>query len=114
MSERQKPRRIFHVNMLRKFNESGFVQEDDIPEKYDVIVWESQSVCSTDHLAIGKELSSTQLEEVKSLISKFRKVWSSVPGRTHKIVHSIDTGSAPPILQYVNQYTGYPKFKKQK
>ena len=84
--------------MLRKFHSNDFVefvQEDGVLEKEDV-VWED---CCAEGLMLGEELSTAQCGEVQTLIRKFSKVWSSVPGRTNKIMHPIETGSAPPIRQ---------------
>ena len=110
MAGRRKPKRIFHVNMLRKFHSNdfvGFVQEDGVLEKEDV-VWDD---CCAEGLMLGEELSTAQCGEVQTLISKFSKVWSSVPGRTNKMMHPIETGSAP---LFDNRCTGSLKLTRRK
>ncbi len=50
-------------------------------------------------MTTGKELSVAQCGQVQTLIRKYSKVWSKVPGRTEKVAHSVETGSAHPIRQ---------------
>ncbi len=65
MSGRRKPKRIFHMNMLRKYYSSdfvGFVQQGDTPEGEDIDVWEND--CSAEGMTTGKELSVAQCDQV--------------------------------------------------
>ncbi len=86
--------------MLKKYYSSefvAFVQQVDTPETEDIDVWEND--CSAEGMTTGKGLSVAQCGQVQTLMRKYSKVWSKVPGRTEKVAHSVETGSAHPIRQ---------------
>ncbi len=95
MSGRRKPKRIFHVNMLRKYYSSEFVAFVQQPQRLRTLT----SGRTIAGMTTGKELSVAQCGQVQTLIRKYSKVWSKVPGRTEKVAHSVETGSAHPIRQ---------------
>ncbi len=102
MTGKRKTRKIFHVNMLRRYQTSnfvGFVQDTNVPEEGDEIgVWETTNPLANEAL-LGAELTDSQREDVWSLIAKYSNVWSLVHGTTDKIAHAIEAGSCRPVRQ---------------
>ena len=97
----RKPKRIFHVNLLRPYHSSefvGLVQEaSDCADDDDIEVWGTTS--SVKGVTLGSELTDDQRGQVRGLMSKFGAVWSDVPGRTDRVTHTVETGSAHPVRQ---------------
>ena len=50
-------------------------------------------------MTLGSELPDDQQGQVRELMSKFGAVWSDVPGRTDRVTHTVETGSAHPVRQ---------------
>ena len=99
MHDRKKRKRLFHVNMLKKFNtqatgESYYsaVPEDD--EAGDIPYWKSDSHRES---TFGDQLQSDQLKELEGLLRQYRTVFSGKPGRTDLTEHQIWTENARPI-----------------
>ncbi len=78
--DRQK--KIFHVNMLRRYHTSnfvGFVHDTNVPEEGDEIgVWETTNPFENEAL-LGAELTDSHREDVQSLTlslsTYFRPFW---------------------------------------
>ncbi|KAL5479791.1 hypothetical protein EMCRGX_G023369 [Ephydatia muelleri] len=89
----QKRNCIFHINMLKRWNEVKsllYFEEDDADEE------------SLDSgLSTGGKLRSgeSQYQELQSLWSDFQDVLQGKPGCTRLIEHSILTGSSIPVRQ---------------
>ena len=98
---RRKPKRIFHVNLLSPYHSSefvGLVQEaSDCTDVDNIEVWGTSS--SVKGATLGSELTGDQRGQVRELMSKFGAVWSDVPGRTDRVTHTVETGSAHPVRQ---------------
>ena len=103
MHDRQKQRRIFHVNMLRRWHQpphTSYVAEEVVKEEYDdedIPLWDGGE--SDSHPVINSELSEVRKEELHKLLNEFTDVLRDEPGRTTIAEHSLETGSASPIRQ---------------
>ena len=101
MHDRRKRKRIFHVNMLRKFHvpkvseANYFVEEvdDDIQEE-ELPVWNENP---EGQLLVGAQLDINQKKLLDDVIRQFADVLQNIPGRTNLTVHHIETGSALPV-----------------
>ena len=92
--------RIFHINMLRKWNAplaTSFWAEDIPEEEQDEVpVWNEGVIATEDQPTISEQLDSKQRAELQKLLNEFSGVLQNKPGRT---THNIETGSASPIKQ---------------
>ena len=101
MIDQQKKKRIFHINMLQKWQEEtktnlgveaegdGECEEEGIP-----------TLGGTDRVELpmmGKDLGQLERGQLRRLLDEFKDVMRSDPGRTQLIEHDIDPGSASPI-----------------
>ena len=101
MHDRRKRKRIFHVNMLRKFHvpkvsETNYFLEgidDDIREE-EIPVWNEDP---EGQPLVGTQLDIHQKEKLYGVIKQFTDVLQNTPGRTNLTVHHIETGSALPV-----------------
>ena len=96
MPERRIPNVIFHVNMLKKWNQRGTGQDEDTSEtalhieeaeigdtlEADIPDWDP-----IQKLIVGSNLSETQHREIDHLLTEFEDIVSDKPGRTHLIQH---------------------------
>lgn len=74
-----------------------YVQHHEDLDEEEIVVWDSKARRDKDEPEVGKQLSSSQRETLKKLISEFPDVWRGSPGRTSWVGHKIDTGNASPI-----------------
>ncbi|BFZ24546.1 hypothetical protein BsWGS_27585 [Bradybaena similaris] len=115
-------KKIFHVNMLRKYYERpAFLEElitdsgmaplpsgnsavisipdetsnSDLPNT--IIVPSLKRTESIDNIKISPSLSSTQNTQVKNILKDFSDVFSDIPGRTSTITHKIVLNSDVPV-----------------
>ena len=100
---RRKPKRIYHVNMLRKWYlptaVSFFAEEvnndDDLSDDVDdVVTWNDTDKTTPQH---GKHLNPAQIKDIQSVWQEFSNVLHSYPGCTMVTEHQIDTGEASPV-----------------
>ena len=92
MQGRRKETKIFHVNMLQKWNAPvciGFLSvvvgeevEGEIPSWKDDQQGEAK---------VGSQLSSAQQQELMDLLGKFQAVFQTLPGNTALAEHRIQT-----------------------
>ena len=98
MSDRRRKKRIFHVNMLRKWIapiDSAFSVEEDIKEDdRDIVYWEK---AGGEQPVVNSHLSPQQVTELHGLLHEFQDVLQGEPGNTTTTEHTIKTGSAQPI-----------------
>ena len=103
MCDKQKRKRIFHVNMLRQWHRlshTSYLAEEVIREEYDdedIPLWDGGE--SDTQPVINKELSGKQKGELGKLLKEFSDVLKDEPGRTTLAEHSLETGSAIPVRQ---------------
>ena len=103
MFDHKKRRRVFHINMLRKWNtptvqnlwaeeetERGGDTTDDIP------LWKD-SEDSMKEVVLDEQLNEEQQQDLCQLTAEFTEVMSNTPGKTDVIEHDIETGTARPI-----------------
>ena len=102
MFDHQKRHRIFHVNMLRKWNtptaQNLWVEEtvEEPANEDDIILWKEASPNESE-LTTGEQLTTKQNTELRETLQSFSEVMSDVPGRTDYAEHDIETGTARPI-----------------
>ena len=103
MSDRQKRKRIFHVNMLHQWHRpshTSYLAEEVVHEEdddEDIPLWDGGE--SDTQPVINKELSSEQKRELENLLKEFSDVLKDEPGRTTIAEHTLETGAATPIRQ---------------
>ena len=93
--------KIFHINMLKKWN--GPEPEEHIvnlvidePEEILCYQRERQEISDATY---GEELTPAEINQMKTLIRKFRTVTNREPGRTSLVKHKIITSNMPAIRQ---------------
>ena len=103
MHDRRKKSRLFHVNMLRKWQVPGSTDtgywceevlettEDDIP------VWSSDNGNTVNEARLAERLSQEYRAALTGVLEEFSDVFQDKPGRTSVIEHAIETGSAQPV-----------------
>ena len=100
LHDRRKKNRVYHVNMLRKFEmptaSAYFAEEragvDDDPE--DIPTWRDSG---NGEFHVGEQLTETQQADLHQLLNEFSDVFQCKPGCTSKAEHVIDSGNAAPI-----------------
>ena len=97
MPDRRKQKKLFHINMLRKWHPPSAVSfttkevqddDDDLELSYNE---------EEDMPLLNKDLTPEQSQELQYLLREFSDVLRKDPGRTTITEHRIDTGLAPPI-----------------
>jgi hypothetical protein len=95
---------IMHINLLKKFNErieqvnvviTDEADENDLYDFPTTVEWTE----GPTELNVGNQLAGEQQEQMHSLLSDFRSVFSDRPGRTHLIRHSIKLSDPTPRAQ---------------
>ena len=103
MSDRRKRRRIFHINLLRKWHTpvgvSYWAEEDKGADwEEDVLVYDSGASGAGGELPIiSDSLDSRQERELQEVLDSFADVLCNEPGRTTLAEHGIETGEARPV-----------------
>ena len=101
MFDHQKRQRVFHVNMLRKWNTptamSLWTEDEagDDPTEEDIVLWK-EATPETDP-KMGAKLTAEQKSDLQRLLEKFTDVTCDNPGRTDVIEHDVNTGTARPV-----------------
>ena len=90
MPDKRKTRRVFHINLLKKWETAATVcslveevNEEEFPD------WK------TTQLMMGAHLSQQQKQEIEQVLSEFEYVLQAKPGRTSVSEHVINTDSKP-------------------
>ena len=97
MTDRRKQKRVFHVNMLRKWHPPtavSFMAEEVLEDVDDVVTWKEDDDGTPQ---IGSQLSPAQTRDVEKILQEFSEVLCSKPGRTTVTEHQRDTGQASPV-----------------
>ena len=102
MGERRRRLRTFHVNMLRRWYDSKSISaslytDDVMEEDPDDIIWWGDG----ENLPplINTQLTNDQRQEMERIVSDFKDVFDTKPGRTSLAEHRIETGLAKPVRQ---------------
>ena len=98
MADRRKRRKIFHINMLRKWNEPAshnyFVEEKvGDGEDLEALAWNG----GEGEPVIGEQLSLKQKQELQRLLHRHRSSLTQIPGRISVVEHGIPVGDEAPI-----------------
>ena len=107
MHDRRKRRRVFHVNMLRKWHAPSAVgywaqelerERDETGEADDVPFWnEGADDGTSDAATLGERLSVQQKQDLQDLMDANAGVFRNQPGRTTMAEHHIHSGTAHPV-----------------
>ncbi len=100
MFDHKKRKRVFHINMLRKWNTPtipNLLAEEESEELMgELPLWKKDDCVSTE-IVMDHRLEERQQQDLQQLISRFTKTIRDTPGRTTIIEHDINTGTARPI-----------------
>lgn len=102
MSDKKKRKRIFHVNMLRKWHGGSYLAEEEgtVDDTESILEWGSGTDRVEDQpLITGEQLSAKQKAELEELLRSYADVFRNAPGKTGLTEHQILTGSATPSRQ---------------
>ena len=103
MHDRRKKIRLFHVNMLRKWQvheptDTGYwceevleTRDDDLP------VWGGNDGSTFTEARLAGRLRQDQRATLQGVLEVFSDVFQDKPGRTSVTEHVIETGSAQPV-----------------
>ena len=98
MVDRRKRKRVFHINMLRKWNEptstSYYTEETEAEEESELLTWDGGE---DGEPTFGEQLSSGQRQELQELLRVHKDTLTKIPGCTHLVEHEIETGDSPPV-----------------
>ena len=100
MFDHKKRRRVFHINMLRKWNTPtipNLLAEEERGELTDELPLWKESDSITKKIVMDKRLEETQQYDLRQLTNEFVEAMRDTPGRTAIIEHDIETGTARPI-----------------
>ena len=100
MFDHAKRKRVFHVNMLRKWHPPAAVNlwvegETTETDPDEIVLWKDEP--TPQELKISEALSGSQREQLQSLLEEYHDVLRGTPGRTDMAEHVIDTGDSRPI-----------------
>ena len=88
-------KQIFHVNLLRKFQErmtvNAVIEDGEEIEEYK---WPDEQ-----DPQFGQELPADKRRDLMQLLSRFPTVTRNTPGKTNKAVHKIQTADSTPVRQ---------------
>ena len=98
IADKKKRRRIFHINLLRKWNEpvsSNYFTEGDVEgEEEEVITWDGVAGGGPQ---LGAGLTSEEQHELRELLHQHKDTLTRLPGCTHLTEHTIEAGDSSPI-----------------
>lgn len=99
--------RLFHVNMLKLYNEPGaaenvdvaascigVIDDDSAEELIPTLLQPKETVEDVD---ICPELTSQQRSQVNKLLQKHTRILTDIPGRTNVLEHNIKTTTSQPV-----------------
>ena len=97
MADKKKRRLIFHINPLRKWNESvsgNYFAEGDVEGEEEVITWNGGTIGGSQ---LGAGLTPEEQYELRELLHQHKDTLTSLPGCTHLTEHTIEAGDSSPI-----------------
>ena len=101
MYDKKKRRRIFHINMLRKWHTpsaASLLAEDVSADLQDEIpLWREDPDSDEDRPLISDQLNEAQKRQLQIMMDDFKDVLSNEPGKTTIAEHNIETGDASPV-----------------
>jgi len=96
-----------HINSLRKYNEDEtpntvnvVISETDIETESDISPLAEESGRGIDDVIIGEQLTMTQKEQIRLLLTEYNDVFSDTPGHTNLTQHviTLKEGDQTPIF----------------
>ena len=118
--EEHQGRRVVHVNALKPYYREEqrvlFAMKAADREEHDLPYWEGRGEVryNPEEVRISPALTLDQQRELKSLVTKYYKVFSNKPGLAKGVMHRIHTGDAPPQAVTPYRVTGPYKDKVRK
>ena len=97
MHDKRKRKRVFHINMLKRFCPPGvgfWVEEGHGEESDEMQGWKCES---KEPPLISDTLNKEQTDQLQNLLKHFSSVLQSKPGRTSVVQHVIEVGEARPV-----------------
>ena len=98
LHDRQKQKRIYHVNLLKKWETpvlDCLAAEEEATDEEEFPDW--RACPKKGEPKLGEQLSNEQKNDLQSIMSEFADVLQETPGRTDLTQHSISTEGARPI-----------------
>ena len=102
MYDHRKRKRVFHINMLKKWYPVTPTQVVNLAEQIDECSFDEDFPSwqpTSDELGpiFGMQLTTAQRTDLSDLIREFKDVFSTKPGKTKVIEHHIHTRDTKPI-----------------
>ena len=101
MLDKRKRSRVFHVNMLRKWNSPtplSLWSEEGEEQMDGVLSWKGDGA-SQENPVVNEQLSDCQKAELERLLAEFPGLMSNLPGKTGIVQHRITLKSSKSIRQ---------------
>ena len=102
MPESRSRRKIFHINLLKKWYESEetacMARDTEAEEDVDDIPSWKENIDSK--ITINGKLSTKQKEQLEVLLQKYQDVLKGKPGKTNAIKYFIHTTDSSPVKQH--------------
>lgn len=86
-------KQVYHVNYLRKWTDRGcqVIEDGDGIEPYQ---W-----TNNEQIKLGRELTEQQKSDIIGLLSRYKQLTSTNPGRTKSVEHQIRTTNSTQVRQ---------------
>ena len=99
MGNRKKSKRIFHVNMLKKWQvqeSTGYLMKEvgEEEDEEEILTWDGGE---DGKPKMGEQLTPIQKQELNVLLKKYEAVLQKLPGQTKLTEHTINTGDIQPV-----------------
>ena len=98
MYDHRKRKRVFHINMLKKWYPAPQPEGVNLAEQVDedFLSWQP-AIGTLGAPTFGKQLTTPQQNDLSDLMKEFADVLSTKPGKTALIEHHIETADTKPI-----------------
>ncbi|XP_054829456.1 uncharacterized protein LOC129325660 [Eublepharis macularius] len=103
--------KLYHVNSLEKYHERlpgmfALKCTEDVPDQPLDLLAESKDPGGIDSIIFDSALSSEQTAQLYAVLEKFADVFTSRPGRTSLLTHTINTQDALPVASHPYRVSG--------
>ena len=99
MTDGRKGRKLFHVNMLKKWNEPEEIFVNQISDEQEEVPCYQKEQQNIQDAVYGEQLTKKQKEKVEQLIKKFPQVIQARNSVTSQVRHRMNTTDQQPIRQ---------------
>ena len=99
MGNTKKSKRIFHVNMLKKWQvqeSTGYLMKEvgEEEDEEEILTWDGGE---DGKPKMWEQLTPIQKQELNVLLKKYERVLQKLPGQTKLTEHTINTGDIQPV-----------------